>query len=93
MRTQQSSLDINSGDRSSGLPTNPDRSALLVAVVVGAVLGIGVGFFSMAGWPGMILGLLVGALAGGLIGKHTLARSHRKAAEDRSFDRETGVIP
>lgn len=80
--------------RNSGLPTNPDRSALIVSVVVGAAIGIGLGFFSMAGgWIAPIVGLVLGAVAGGLVGKYTIRRHHRQAAKDRALDREIGVIP
>lgn len=92
MRTS-SSVTTNSSDRESGLPTNPDRTALALSILVGAALGVGLGFFSMAGWIAPVIGLVVGAVAGGLIGRTTLARSHRQAARDRVLDREIGLIP
>jgi membrane associated rhomboid family serine protease len=93
MRTS-SSVTINSSDRESGLPANPDRTALIISIVVGAAIGVGLGFFSMAGgWLAPIIGFLLGALAGGIVGKLTLARQHRQAARDRVLDREIGTIP
>src|SRR5688572_22484340 len=95
MRTSSSVSDnTSSSDRASGLPAHPDRSALVLSVVIGAALGLGLGFFSMAGGLlAPILGLVLGAIAGALVGKYTLARQHRQAAKDRVLDRELGVIP
>jgi hypothetical protein len=91
MRTYSSTA--TQGDRNSGLPAHPDRAALVLSVIVGAAMGIGLGFFSMAGWFAVVLGFVLGAAAGALVGKLTLAREHDRAAKDRVFDRETGVIP
>jgi uncharacterized membrane protein len=95
MRTTSSvSPTASSSDRESGLPTNPDRSALIVSVIVGAALGVGLGFFSAAGGLlAPLIGLLLGAVGGALVGKYTLARQHRQAARDRVLDRESGLIP
>ena len=91
MRTTSSTA--NYGDRNSGLPSHPDRSALVFSVIVGAALGIGLGFFSMAGWLAVVLGFVLGAAAGAAVGKLTLTREHRRSARDRVLDREIGVIP
>lgn len=90
-----SSRDIisSSSGRASGLPSHPDRAAIVLSVVVGALLGIGLGFFSMAGWFAVALGAVLGAVGGGLIAKVTVARGHRQSAKDRVLDREIGVIP
>lgn len=80
-------------ERMSGIPSHPDRAALILCVVVGAALGIGLGFFSMAGTLAVIAGAVLGAVGGGVIAKLTIAREHRTSAKDRAFDRETGVIP
>ena len=91
MRTSSSSAVDR--DRNSGLPAHPDRSALVFSVIVGAALGVGLGFFSMAGWLAVALGFVLGAAAGALVGKLTLTREHRRSAKDRVLDREIGVIP
>jgi uncharacterized membrane protein YjjB (DUF3815 family) len=83
----------SSTERTSGIPSHPDSSALILCVVFGAALGIGLGFFSMAGTMAVIIGAVLGAVAGGVVGKLTLSRQHRQSAKDKVFDRETGVIP
>lgn len=89
----RASSTANYGDRNSGLPAHPDRSAIVFSVIVGAALGVGLGFFSMAGWLAVALGFVLGAAAGGAIGKLTVTREHRRSAKDRVLDRELGVIP
>lgn len=79
-------------ERTSGLPAHPDRSALVLSVIIGAALGFGLGLMSMAGLTAAILGTVLGAVAGALVGKFTIARNHREAARDRVLDRELGVI-
>jgi hypothetical protein len=91
MRTTTSSA--RDRERTSGLPVHADRSALVLSIVVGTALGIGLGFFSMAGTLAVVLGAVIGAAAGGLVGKLTLSREHRRSAKDRVLDREIGVIP
>jgi uncharacterized membrane protein len=64
----------------------------VLSAVIGMALGIGLGFFSMAGPLAPIVGAVLGALGGAAVGKLTMTRQRRQSARDSVLDREIGVI-
>jgi uncharacterized membrane protein len=87
-------MNQNSDDleRKSGIPRHPDRGALAASIAAGAVAGAAVGLFTFAGPLALVVGGLVGAVAGIAIGKYVRERSKRQEAKDAILDREIGVI-
>jgi hypothetical protein len=78
---------------SVGLPaSNSNGAALVLSVVIGATLGVLLGFFSMAGAMAVVLGLVLGAVGGFLVGKIAIGHMRRQSARDQVLDREIGVI-
>ena len=79
-------------DRNSGLPRNPERTALALAVFIGLALGLVLGLFSMAGPLAPIIGAVLGAIGGAAVGKLPMTRLRRQSERDSVLDREIGVI-
>jgi uncharacterized membrane protein len=82
--------DVN--QRDSGLPSHPERAALVLSAIIGLALGLGLGFFSMAGPLAPVIGAVLGAIGGAAVGKLTMTRERRQSARDSILDREIGVI-
>lgn len=82
----------NELERESGIPPHPDRTAMAASIAAGAVAGTAVGLFTFAGPVALVIGGLIGAVAGGAIAKYVRARSKRDRAKDAVLDREIGVI-
>lgn len=79
-------------ERQSGIPAHPERAANMVAVIVGALLGLGVGFFSSTGHIGMVIATIVGAIGGLVVAQLSHRRYQRTRVVDARLDREIGVI-
>lgn len=79
-------------DRNSGLPRNPERTALALSVFLGMALGLVLGLFSMAGPVAPVIGAILGAVAGAAVGTLTMGRLRRQSQRDSILDREIGVI-
>lgn len=79
-------------ERRSGIPAHPERAATAVSVVVGALLGLGTGFFAATGATGMAIATAIGAVAGLAVAQYTRARSKRERAKQELLDRDIGVI-
>lgn len=79
-------------ERKSGIPIHPERTAIATSIAAGALAGTAVGIFSFAGPVAVVIGGLIGAVAGVVIAEIARARSRRQDAKDAILDREIGVI-
>ncbi len=73
-------------ERRSGIPAHPERAATAVSVVVGALLGLGTGFFASMGATGMAIAAAIGALAGLAVARWTRARWKRERAREELLE-------
>jgi hypothetical protein len=78
-------------ERASGIPAHPERSATVLSMASGAVLGLLIGIFAAAGLMGAIVGAILGAATGALGVVYVQRRAKRDEARDAALDREIGV--
>ncbi len=78
-------------ERKSGIPEHPERTAGLVSVAIGAIVGAGTALFAFAGPVAIAVGAAIGAVAGGIVAAGVRERSKRERARDERLDREIGV--
>ena len=79
-------------ERESGIPAHPNRTAMAASIAAGAVAGTALGIFLFSGPVVVVIGGLIGAVAGGVIAEYARERSRRQNAKDAVLDRGIGVI-
>lgn len=78
-------------ERDSGIPAHPDRTAIAASIAAGAVAGTALGIFLFSGPIVVVIGGVIGAVAGGAIAEYVRERSRRQDAKNAILDREIGV--
>jgi len=78
-------------ERRSGIPPHPEKTATAVAIASGAVTGALIGVLALAGPIVVVIGGLLGGVAGAAVERVVRARSERQRARDEVLDREIGV--
>ncbi len=83
-------IEEERGERASGIPDHPERTASVGATVAGGLTGAVMGV--TGGYTGMIVGAVLGAVAGALVNAWFQRSSRRRFERDSWLDHEIGVI-